>query len=430
MRLVARQAAQHLADAFWLIPAVLILGMGGAGVAVVGLQNGDALPGWIPQDLVYGGGETGARTLLGVVATSSIAVAGTIFSVTLAALSLASNQLGPRLLRNFTRDRGNQVTLGVLLGAFVYSTIVLRSVRGGADEFVPSVGVTVALLIAGGCVATLVYFVHHVANRINVDTVVSLVCRDVAREIDKLPSRAEASRRPNDDDLCHDGHVVTSDHGAYLLAVDCEGLRRWALNHNVNVRILHRPGDFVLRGAPLARVSPGAASAEHAIRRSISFSAFQPSGDALAYAIQQLVSVAVRALSPGINDPLTAIMVIDRLAAILADLNDRDLPSLRIVGTESARVLVPARDYEDYLGEAFGLILESAAASPIVLRRVVKVLGDIGQVERDPDRLNGLRRRAGRAMQLGVTSHVSELDLRDLQAAYRTCLHQIGPRGL
>ncbi|MDZ4371613.1 MAG: DUF2254 domain-containing protein, partial [Phenylobacterium sp.] len=428
MRGMIRRFATALADAFWLIPAVLILSMGAVGFAVVAVQSLGDLPDWIPADLIYGGGETGARTLLGVVATSSIAVAGTIFSVTLAALSLASSQLGPRLLRNFTQDRGNQVTLGVLLGAFVYSTVVLRSVRGGSDEFVPSLGVTVAMLFAAACVATLVYFVHHVANRINVDTVVTLVHRDLAREVGKLSPRRDADDPRPPDDFCLDGQAVLSDCGAYVLDIDLPALADWAKGANTRVRLLRGPGAFVLPGERLALVEPHHEEAEAVVRRAVAFSPLRQSGDALAYAMQQLVSVAVRALSPGINDPLTAMMVVDRLGAILAELSERALPSGVASGPDGIVAYVPMKDYEAYVVEAFGLIVESAAGAPTVLERVVHVIGDVAAVEPDPDRRESLRRMVRRARDTGLAVLAGRPEIVSLNAAYSACLRKsVGP---
>ncbi len=137
------------------------------------------VPQWlIDSPWLYNGGGTGARTLLGAVASSTIGVAGTVFSITIAALSLAAGQMGPRLLRNFTRDRGNQFTLGAFLGTFSYALMVLRSVRTQDEgEFVPHLSLSVGIALAFVCVGTLVFFVGHMAGRINVDTVIELVAR-------------------------------------------------------------------------------------------------------------------------------------------------------------------------------------------------------------------------------------------------------------
>jgi uncharacterized membrane protein len=153
-----------------------------AALAFVQLDRSEVVPRWLLEGWLYDGGATGARTLLGTVASSTIGVAGTVFSITIAALSLAAGQMGPRLLRNFTKDRGNQLTLGAFLGTFSYALIVLRSVRTQDEgSFIPHLSLTIAIILAFICVATLVYFVGHMASRINVDTSLSLSAKKYNR---------------------------------------------------------------------------------------------------------------------------------------------------------------------------------------------------------------------------------------------------------
>lgn len=182
-----RKLFNDLAETFWLLPALTVLSGALAALAFVQLDRSGIVPRWLLEGWLYNGGATGARTLLGAVASSTIGVAGTVFSITIAALSLAAGQMGPRLLRNFTKDRGNQLTLGVFLGTFCYALIVLRSVRT-QDEgaFIPHLSLTVAIMLAFVCVATLVYFVGHMAGRINVDTVIELVSEEVQSAITRL----------------------------------------------------------------------------------------------------------------------------------------------------------------------------------------------------------------------------------------------------
>ncbi|MBC7942621.1 MAG: DUF2254 domain-containing protein, partial [Chitinophagaceae bacterium] len=175
-------------ETFWLVPALsTVLAILGA-VGMVSLDRSGSVPRWlIDSAWVYNGGGTGARTLLGTIASSTIGVAGTVFSITIAALSLAAGQMGPRLLRNFTRDRGVQLSLGIFLGTFSYALMVLRSVRTQAEgEFTPHVSLTVGIALAFVCVATLIYFVGHMARRINVDTVIDLVSDDLRAAIKRL----------------------------------------------------------------------------------------------------------------------------------------------------------------------------------------------------------------------------------------------------
>ncbi len=186
-----RKLLNDLSEAFWVIPGLMVLaGVVAAYVFVLLDHVSPQADPLLEEAWLYRGGPAGARAVLGTIASSTIAVAGTVFSITIAALSLASGQMGPRLLRNFTRDRGNQITLGAFIGTFVYALMVLRTVRSPLErEFVPHLSLTVAILLAFVCVATLVWFVAHMAQRINVDTVIDLVSTDVHAGIDRMTVR-------------------------------------------------------------------------------------------------------------------------------------------------------------------------------------------------------------------------------------------------
>jgi uncharacterized membrane protein len=409
---------EDVADAFWVLPALIVFALGGLAVVAVDIQLFGRLPDWIPSGLVYGGGDTGARTLLGAIASSTIGVAGTLFSITIAALTLASSQMGPRLLRNFMRDRGNQVTLGVFLGTFAYALIVLRSVRGGeAAAFVPSLGVTIGLLLAGACVALLIYFIHHVANRINVDTVIDLVHDDVVEDMERLTLEAAC---PTFDDAVDwtSATTVCLPHSGYLQQLDTGALVDWACEHDCVVRMLKRPGEFVYPFSPIALVSAPVEGAEDAVWSRIALSRQGGSPSDFTFPIAQLVEVAVRALSPGINDPRTAISVLNRLGAALAWLAPRHLHSGVYEKDGLVRLRVPALDYAAVAGAMFDMIRQNAGTSPAVLTHLMAVLTAIAGVDRDPERLAVLRRQARVAVEQGQAQFVNETDKVELTEAY------------
>jgi uncharacterized membrane protein len=193
-----RKLLGDLADVFWLLPGLMVLAGVLTALLLVQLDRRGVVPQWlIASPWLYSGGGTGARTLLGAVASSTIGVAGTVFSITIAALSLAAGQMGPRLLRNFTRDRGNQFTLGAFLGTFSYALMVLRAVRTHSEgEFIPHLALSVSIMLAFVCVGTLVFFVGHMAGRINVDTVIELVSADVRNAMRRLTTKAEQPEEP------------------------------------------------------------------------------------------------------------------------------------------------------------------------------------------------------------------------------------------
>jgi uncharacterized membrane protein len=413
-----------LADTFWLIPALLtLLGVFGA-VGLVSLDRSGLLPAWLIDNAwVYNGGGTGARTLLGAVASSTIGVAGTVFSITIAALSLAAGQMGPRLLRSFTRDRGVQVTLGTFIGTFSYALMVLRSVRTQEEGvFTPQLSLTVGIVLALVCVAMLVYFVGHMAGRINVDTVVGLVGDDLRDTIQRLTQDQPGDAAP-DAAFWHGATVVRDTRRGYLQELDASGLADWAAEHGTAVQLLVRPGDYVFPGAPIAQLTVAADDACAAIRSAAALGRLRVSSSDLEFAARQLVEVAVRALSPGINDPHTALSVLDRLGAALCDIAPVFLRSGVERRDGSVRLVVPSVDYAGLVDTMFHKIRQYAAGNVAVLARILEVLTAVSSVERDGTRRQALRRHGDLVLADAVRSVANVADLGDIRARHARFVH-------
>ena len=412
-----RQFIGVLADTFWLVPAILVVFGISLALGLVALDRS----GLVPQALIdspwlYNGGGTGARTLLGAVASSTIGVAGTVFSITIAALSLAAGQMGPRLLRNFVSDRGNQFTLGAFLGTFSYALMVLRSVRT-QDEgvFVPHVSLTVGILLAFVCVGTLVYFVGHMAGRINVDTVIELVSEDLRIAVESLTD-AEPPVSLEWQALGDAATAITDARRGYLQELDRERLADWAAAHAVRIELLVRPGDFVFPGSAIARAEPATDGIDAAIRRATALGGQRVSRVDLEYPVRQLVEIAVRALSAGINDPNTAISVLDRLGATLCDIVPRHLPTGIVCRDGVAVLRAPATDYDGLVDAMFNTIRQNAAGSPAVLIRLVEVLAAVASCEPEPGRIAALRRHAALVVADARRTIDAPADLADLLA--------------
>jgi uncharacterized membrane protein len=385
---------------------------------------------WL-QGWLYDGGATGARTLLGAVASSTIGVAGTVFSITIAALSLAAGQMGPRLLRNFTRDRGNQITLGVFLATFSYSLIVLRSVRTETEGgFVPHLALSFSILLAFVCVATLVYFVGHMAGRINVDTVIELVSEDVEQAVTRLT----ADRIPAEPPLpafWQEAMPIADDRRGYLQQLDETGLADWAAERDTSIRLLVRPGDYIFPGSPLAVMTPPIEGAAEAIRKATALGAQRVSSADLGFAVRQLVEVAVRALSPGINDPHTAMSVLDRLGAALCQIAPRYLPSGVTLRDDRAVLVVPKIGYDGLLGVMFHMIRQNAAGSPAVLIRMLKTLHAVVGCERDHERMKLLQLHADLVLADAEREIANATDLATIRAHHAAfvTMREDGPLG-
>ena len=323
----AEKFLTDLGETFWLVPMLVVLSSLLVAFLAVHLDRTEAAALSTLQDWLYDGGATGGRTLLGTVAGATIGVAGTVFTITIAALSLAAGQMGPRLLRNFTCDRGNQLTLEMLLGTFCYALVVLRSIRTEPEGgFVPHLALSVGIVLAFACVAILVYFVGHVAGRINVETVIELVSEDLGSAIQRLTTQDPQPKPPPEEYWIGSLPLRDSRRG-YLQHLDDEGLATWSAKHRASIRLLVGPGDYVFPGATVALVTPTVDGAEVAIQNATALGGSSSASTDLRFAVRQLVEVAVRALSPGINDPHTALAVLDRLGAALCDLVPLHLPT-------------------------------------------------------------------------------------------------------
>ncbi len=427
-----RKLLSDMGDVFWLLPGVMVLiGIVGA-MGMLAIDRSGIVPdALLKQNWLYNGGGTGARTLLGAVVSSTIGVAGTVFSITIAALSLAAGQMGPRLLRNFTRDRGNQFTLGAFLGTFSYSLMVLRTVRDQDDiSFVPNLSLTVSILLAFLCVATLVYFVGHMAGRINVSTVIGLVSNDVRSSIDRLTTERSQPQAPPAS-FWSDATVVLDARHGYLQHLDVDGLADWAAEQGTVIRLLVRPGDHVLPGAPIALTSTPVAGAEEAIRDATALGASRASSEDFDYAIRQLVEIAVRALSPGINDPHTAMSVLDRLGLALSEVATVNLPTGVTLRDGKVALVVPSSGYDGLVDAMFHLIRQNATGSAVVLSHVLDVLTAVVSCEHDEQRVRALHRHAALVLADAERCIDNPSDLDDVRARYRRfdAMRELGPLG-
>ncbi len=417
-----RRFASDLGDAFWLLPAAMVaVGIGGALILIQVDRNG-LVPRWLIEGAwIYNGGATGARTLLGAVGASTIGVAGTVFSITIAALSFAAGQMGPRLLHNFTRDRGNQFTLGVFLGTFAYALVVLRSIRSEEEGvFVPHLSLAVAIALAILCVATLVYFVGHMSTRINVDTVIELVSDDAHGAFMRL-SVDRREPLPPPESHWQDATTLCDARSGYLQELDADGLAKWAHRNGAALRLLVRLGSFVFPGAPIARIQPPVDGALTAIRKATALGNIRKSGSDIEFAARLLVEVAVRALSPSVNDPFTAIGALDRLGASLCALAPRFLRTGVHMHEGRVVFVVPNVDYDGLVDGMFHQIRQSAQTQPAVLVRMLEVLTAIASCDADPDRRHALGRHADLVLADATRSVAAAADLTDIRDRHRLC---------
>lgn len=404
----------RVSSTFWFLPALIVSGATLLAFATIEADSryvtAGALEAW-PR--LFGAGPSASRSLLTAVAGSMITVAGTVFSITLVALSLASSQYSSRVLRNFMRDRTNQVVLGVFVGIFAYCLVVLRSIYGEGDEaFVPSVAVFLGLLLGFGGIGVLVFFIHHIAQSIQASQIIEAVRHETVDAVDRLfPGRPGTSgdHAPLLPGLpWHEAR--RADRSGYLQFVGYEGLLDVARTHGVRLKVHPRIGDFVLEGDCLLSTSPAPPEGlGDAVGDCWSIGPQRTLEQDIGFGIRQLVDVALKALSPGVNDTTTAIMCIDALTDVLHHLAKREL---RFEGCERegvAWVEAPHPRFEDLLAHALDQIRHAAGDNMAVLGRLRWALGTLQPLDLLPDRREALRQQVLR-LQASVDRELRDPD--------------------
>jgi len=407
-----RELAERIRHSLWFIPTLSVLVAAGISLAAVGLSDAlDQVGADLP--LIFGAGPDGARAMLQAIAGSVITVAGVTFSITIVALQLTSTQFSPRVLRNFLRDRPNQLVLGVFMGTFTYCLLVLRSIRSEdelrGEAFVPNLAITGALVLAFISLGMLIFFIHHISVRLQVTSIVASVAGDTIRTIRDLsewttarPERGwvaagagEATPAPPSGAIPPPaGSVLRATESGYLQLVDLGGLVRGAEQLGGTYRLLVAPGAWVQRDAPVATFQGGTdaalPNAEHRdrIADALAVADERSTQQDVAFGIQQLVDIAVKALSPSVNDPTTAIGCIDRLVEVLvAAGTSADPPRAFADVGGTVRLEVPYPGFDELTQLAFDAIRHYGATTPAIaihLARALSVLRDTLPASRLP----------------------------------------------
>jgi uncharacterized membrane protein len=366
-----------------------------------------------------------------------VTVAGVGFSITIVALVLASTQFGPRLLGLFMRDVTSQATLGVFTGTFTYCVLVLRTIRG-QDEiggaFVPQVAMTIAIAITLLSVAALVYFFHHVAVSIQAPKLVATVARDLERAIDHLypgdighggpvPEQSEVP------DAAQDAAITALADG-YVQVVDDAALMEVATSHELCVRLTTRPGLFVVRGNPILIARPRSrvddAVAEQ-LRSTLIVGDVRTAEDDIEFSVRQLVEVALRALSPAINDPFTAMAAVDWLGAALARLAGEEFPSrYRYDDGGRLRIVANVSTFGGITHTIFSRIRHYGGTSPVVLNRLLEAVAAFGPHVHDEADRRLVRDETEAVLRMGRELITSDADLRELERRHAAAVAALG----
>lgn len=394
----------HLRDrvvgSFWMLPAAMSLA---GGLMALLLTWADSALWSSGVEFGFAGGPDAARGLLSVIASSTLTLAGLTFSVTLVVLTLASSQYSPRILRTFLTDQRTKLTLGVFLGTYVYALVALRAVRSADDAigrfvFVPGVTLTVAFVVALIAIGVFALFIDHVVQSIRVETIIERIAADTRQVIDRVypvdPDDERGSTAPapgvpasGDDAEVPDAgpaapprrsHEVLAPRPGVISSVNLSSLVGRAHDADAFVQLHYGVGRFVPAGARLLTVSGSDDVDAQAFLGPIALTSTRTLTQDVAFGLRQLVDIAERALSPGVNDPTTAVQALDQIHDLLRRLATRRLgDGILADGDGVIRLEVPAWTWDDYVALALDEIRHWGAGSLQLSRQLGLLIDDL-----------------------------------------------------
>jgi uncharacterized membrane protein len=434
--LAAHWRSEVLRTNLWLVPAIEVLAAIALFAGTLSLDraayHGDfGVPSW-----VISGSADGARQILTAIAAAVITVVGVVFSIILVTLTLASTQFGPRMLRNFIRDRGTQLTLGTFVATFVYAVLVLVSIGPGPHgAFVPHIGVTVTLALMVVALGVLIYFIHHTATSIQLPQVIAGIARELSEAIDVQggydtttglagdreagPSAAELASR------LKESGVVRAPESGYLQFIRHGVLVQFAADANAVISLDYRPGHFLVQGHPFALVWPpeAATRVSDALGRAHVTGPNRTLTQDVSFGVDQLVEIAIRALSSAVNDTFTALTCVDWLGDSLCKITARWHPARVHRDSEGfIRVITAEPSHERLVQRAFEKIRQASDGMPAVMIRqldaLVKIMAETSGVEQRRVLLD----QAAMILRASERSVPEEADRADVRRRYEEAL--------
>jgi uncharacterized membrane protein len=407
----------------WVLP-LLISAVGLALAFVILTYGGSALRALIGEDArfwwLYSGDAGTARGLLSSMLSGLMTMISLIVSVTFVILTLAANQLGPRLVPTFLSDRQIQTVLGLFLGTILYVLVVLRSINDtlGADG-APHIAVTVASFLTIACLFALLFYVHKVARSIVADNIIEIVAGDLSRNIRGILDEDSSQEQPRSERLPGPPIAqVSLGRSGSIQVIDYDALVAIAAEHDIALDVRVRAGHFVLSQGAHVVVHGGAPPADEIvadIREAFVLGPERSPAQDLEFGVRQLVEIALRALSPGINDPFTAVAVVDRLGAALEEIGRR-APQSAVLRDEDdvLRVIADRSDIGGLVDAAFDAIRQAGSDVPTVLIRMADMLGQLADSLARTDALAALGRHLGKLEETVRAGHFAASDRRDM----------------
>ncbi len=415
----------------WLVPAVevLIAALLFAGTYALDRAAYDGVfrvPGW-----AISGSADAARQILTAIAAAIITVVGVVFSIVIVALTLTSTQFGPRMLRNFIRDRGTQLTLGTFVATFVYAILALGSIgQGPRGDFVPHISITVMLVLMVADLAVLIYFLHHIAVQIQLPQVIAGIAGDLAEAIelqagDPVVGASAQLATLLIADMDGPGGDVAAPRSGYLQYIQHRTLVRIAAEKGAVIHVRYRPGHFLVQGSPYATVWP--ASAADQVARELAWAhvtgPYRTLAQDVSFGIDQLVEICIRALSAAVNDTFTALTCIDWIGDSLCKVTGRWQPTRVYRDAAGAvRLIATETTYERLVQRAFEKVRQAGRGMPAVMIRQLDALAKIMERATTPEDRQLLLDQAAMIERLSAASVGEESDRDDISRAHQRVL--------
>ena len=408
---------------FLVRPLVIAVVLGAAGMTLSSLEEQfPVVSSWAPTILFPTHADPQvAQVILAGIAGSIMTVVSIVFAILLMTLTLASMQFSPRILLSFVRDRVTQWTLGVFLGTFCYCMAALPAARSSPRPFSPVTTVMGAMALALVCVAWLLFFIHHISQAISVNHIVHRIAgetEDVINEIMPHPRSGRMNHHPEQHDP-ESETAVASDISGYIRFVDTQALLACAMANRVRIRLTRRVGQFAPTGYPLFMVSRASRLEPTQIekmRAAVDIGPTRTLQQDVEFGVLQIVDIALRAISPAVNDPSTAINSIDQLSRIMICWIGRDAPETNLSGPPHVvRVVVPWITTPELLETGFDQIRHYAANDLAVSLRLLRAYGDILVSTDDPALRPQIAERARRVV-AGVGGALGADDIARLAA--------------
>jgi len=421
LALLFRRAVYNLRGGFLVRPLTIALVLGAAGALFSWLEEEfPAVGSWVPKVLFPSHADPQvAQVILGAIATSIMTVVSIVFAILLMTLTLASMQFSPRIILSFTRDRVTQWTLGIFLGTFSYCMAALPAARSMPQPFAPIATVLGAMVLALACVGWLLFFINHISQAISVNQIVDKIASESESVIDELMPLPRLPIPATHDPLAELTFetTITSAESGYIRFIDGERLLALAVSYRVQVQVLRRVGHFVPAGVPLMLVCKGqrlGAQGRAALLDAFDFGPSRTLQQDVEFGVLQIVDIALRAVSPAVNDPSTAISCVDQLSRILIRFASREPPqSFLYEPPEVFRVSIVWTDFERLLDAAFEQTRMYSKTDVAVSLRMLRALSDIARTTPELSFRRALAER-GRRIVAGCTEKLGDEEFQEM----------------